>query len=307
MDVETHNLGKSKRSAWISAMRLRTLPLALASTVTGSSMAALAGAFSWTIALMTATTTVLLQINSNLANDYGDFLQGTDSEDRIGPERALQSGVLSAPEVKRSIVLFSLLSFISGSALLYLAPIDFTSKLVLLVAGILAIYASIKYTAGSNPYGYRGLGDLSVMLFFGVLGVVGAFYVQSATLSWSVLLPAIGIGCFSAGVLNVNNTRDRSADMDAGKITIAVKLGAENSRRYQVFLMGIGISCFTLYASFFLDQWQNWIFLISLPLFALNAYKVYTIREDVRLDPWLKQLALSTFLLSLLLALGASF
>lgn len=306
MDVETHKLSKSKRAAWVSAMRLRTLPLALASTITGSSLAALAGAFSWSIALMTGLTTILLQVNSNLANDYGDFVKGTDSDQRIGPQRALQSGVLHADEVRRSIILFSILSFISGIILLYLTSLDWPSKIVLLLAGVLAIYASIKYTAGSNPYGYRGLGDVSVMLFFGILGVIGAYYVQSATLDWAIVLPAIGIGSFSAGVLNVNNTRDRENDIASGKMTLAVKLGAENSRRYQVLLMTTGATCFVVYALLHFTQWQQWLFILSLPLFVLNAAKVYIIRVDANLDPWLKQLALSTFLLSILIAIGIS-
>ena len=240
MNVETHKLNQSKTSAWLKAMRLRTLPLALASTITGVSLAAYFGAENWLVAMLTGLTTVLLQVNSNLANDYGDFLRGTDSDDRLGPVRALQSGVLNSAEMKRAIVLFSILSFLSGCFLLYLAPVGIMAKGVLLFAGVMAIYASIKYTAGSNPYGYRGLGDISVMVFFGILGVLGAFYIQTNTMPWSMILPAIGLGAFSAGVLNINNTRDRVSDIKAGKITLAVKLGAENARRYQVLLMAVG-------------------------------------------------------------------
>ena len=304
MNVETHKLNHSKTSAWLGAMRLRTLPLALASTITGVGLAYHQGAYDLVIALFTALTTILLQVNSNLANDYGDYLKGTDSEDRIGPERALQAGVLKSTEMRKAIVLFSTLSFLSGLTLLYLSPIDLLAKGILLVAGVLAIYASIKYTAGSNPYGYRGLGDVSVMAFFGIIGVIGAFYVQMNTMPWSMILPAIGIGCFSAGVLNVNNTRDRLSDIKTGKITLAVKLGEENARRYQVFLMALGVVCFVGYAILCFDDWNDWIFIISLPLFSINGYKVYTIRDDAKLDPLLKQLAMSTFLLSILIALG---
>lgn len=304
MNVETHKLNQSKTSAWLKAMRLRTLPLALASTITGVSLAAYFGAENWLVAMLTGLTTVLLQVNSNLANDYGDFLRGTDSDDRLGPVRALQSGVLNSAEMKRAIVLFSILSFLSGCFLLYLAPVGIMAKGVLLFAGVMAIYASIKYTAGSNPYGYRGLGDISVMVFFGILGVLGAFYIQTNTMPWSMILPAIGLGAFSAGVLNINNTRDRVSDIKAGKITLAVKLGAENARRYQVLLMAVGVLCFVGYAILNFKEWNDWIFSISLPLFSLIGYKVYSIQEDAKLDPFLKLLALSTFLLSALVAIG---
>ena len=187
-------------------MRLRTLPLALASTITGVGLACHQGAYDLVIALFTAFTTILLQVNSNLANDYGDYLKGTDSEDRIGPERALQAGVLKSTEIRRAIVLFSTLSFLSGLTLLYLSPIDLLAKGILFVAGVLAIYASIKYTAGSNPYGYRGLGDVSVMAFFGIIGVIGAFYVQMNTMPWSMILPAMGIGSVSYTHLTLPTT-----------------------------------------------------------------------------------------------------
>ena len=306
MNVETHKLNRNKTAAWLNAMRLRTLPLALATTITGVSLAYMFGGVNWLVAALTALTTTLLQINSNLANDYGDFLKGTDSDERIGPERALQSGVLKAKEMKLAIVIFSSLSLLSGLALLAISNIDNVAKVVLFLAGILAIYASIKYTAGSNPYGYRGLGDVSVMVFFGVLGVIGAYYLQTNQLSWSIILPAIGIGSFSAGVLNVNNTRDRLSDINSGKITLAVRLGEENSRRYQVVLMLVGVMCFLTYAILHFQYLTDWIFMLSIPLFLLNAYKVYVIREDAKLDPYLKQLALSTFLLAVLLAIGIS-
>lgn len=290
--------------AWIGAMRLRTLPLALASTICGVSLAFYNGFFDFKVALLTALTTILLQVNSNLANDYGDFLKGTDSEDRLGPERALQSGVISPNQMKNAIWLFSILSLISGIALLSIANIHILSIGILFIAGIAAIYASIKYTVGSNAYGYRGLGDVSVVLFFGVVGVIGSYYLQANQLSILIFLPAITIGCLSAGVLNVNNTRDRTADAMAGKRTLAVILGAERARLYQIWLLTTAVLAITFYALINFTDWQNWIFLLAIPLFILNGFKVYSIRDDRKLDPYLKQLALSTFLMSVLLAVG---
>jgi 1,4-dihydroxy-2-naphthoate polyprenyltransferase len=306
MDVETHKSSESKSKAWVKAMRLSTLPLAIASTLTGAFLALHQGWFDPFLFAMTAITTVLLQINSNLANDYGDFQQGTDNDERVGPMRALQSGVLRPEEVRNGIIGFSVLSLISGVLLLYFSNLELIEKVILFALGLAAIYASIKYTAGSNPYGYRGLGDLSVVIFFGFVGVIGAYIIQVGTLDPTVFLPAISIGCFSAGVLNVNNTRDLDSDENAGKITLAVRLGAKGARIYHVVIILTGLMSMIAYGLLNFDKWMNWIFLVSLPLFLLNAVKVYTTHEAIKLDPWLKQLALTTFFFALLIAIGVS-
>jgi len=303
MNVETHKTSNNVVKAWISAMRLRTLPLALASTFTGGFLAMLDGPIDGLILTATAITTILLQINSNLANDYGDFEHGTDNDERIGPERALQSGALQPAQMKRAIGLFSFLAFASGCWLLWLAPLDLITKGILLLLGMAAIYASVKYTAGSNPYGYRGLGDVSVMAFFGILGVLGSHLCQTGAFDWWMLLPALGIGAFSTAVLNVNNTRDIESDTNAGKITLAVKLGPAKARMYHVLLIAIGCDAFIWFGWFRFTELTQWLFVLSLPLFLFNAWKVYT-TEASKLDPMLKQLALSTFLLSLLLGVG---
>jgi len=285
-------------------MRLRTLPLALASTFTGSFLALEQGHFNGVILLLTALTTVLLQVNSNLANDYGDFQHGTDNDARLGPQRVLQSGAITAAAMRRAIRLFSALAFVSGAALLWLAAIPVVAKVVLLLLGMAAIYASIAYTAGEKPYGYRGLGDISVLVFFGILGVAGAFYVQTGYFDWLVLLPALAIGCFSAGVLNVNNTRDIEGDAQSGKITLAVRLGPAAARKYHVLLLSMGMLMLAVFAVARFESPAEWLFLLAYPLLLMNAVKVYRTAEAARLDPMLKQLALSTFLLSLLIGLG---
>ena len=304
MDVETHIKSKSKVSAWVDAMRLRTLPLAVASTIMGSSVAHMAGKFDWFIALLTGLTTVLLQINSNLANDYGDFEKGTDDESRVGPMRAMQSGEISEPEMRRVIILFSALSFIAGVSLIWMADLILTEKLIFLVAGIAAIYASIRYTAGSNPYGYRGLGDLSVLFFFGILGVYGAFYIQVGVFDIDPWLSALALGCFSAGVLNVNNIRDLKSDEASGKITLAVRMGEKRARNYHVSLLLVGLGALVIFGLLNFQAWMNWLPVLAFPLIGYNAWKVYNTKEAVSLDPYLKQLALSTFLLAVLFAVG---
>ncbi|MEX2597992.1 MAG: 1,4-dihydroxy-2-naphthoate octaprenyltransferase [Salibacteraceae bacterium] len=285
-------------------MRLRTLPLALASTLTGAFLVLLEQPLNALVLALTISTTVLLQINSNLANDYGDFSHGTDNDERVGPQRALQSGVINAVEMRNAVRVVSLLSFLSGLALLYFAPLDIRFKAVLMIFGLAAIYASVRYTAGSNPYGYRGLGDLSVMLFFGVLGVVGSYVCQSGSFSWEVLLPALAIGAFSTGVLNVNNTRDLENDLKTGKITLAVKMGAQNARIYHFLLLFSGMLFFVLYAWIRIPWGLGWLFLFSYPLFLFNALMVFKTTDAAKLDPYLKQLALTTFLFSLLLGIG---
>ncbi|MEQ9187268.1 MAG: 1,4-dihydroxy-2-naphthoate polyprenyltransferase [Cryomorphaceae bacterium] len=304
MDVETLNKEASKTKAWLGAMRLRTLPLALASTLTGGFLAMNDGSFDVGVLVLTALTTVLLQINSNLANDYGDFSHGTDNDERIGPQRAMQSGIISGREMRNSIGIASVLSFLSGITLLYYAPLDWMTSGLLLVFGVAAIVASIRYTAGRNPYGYRGLGDVSVMAFFGVLGVVGSYLCQMGSVEMDILLPAISIGAFSTGVLNVNNTRDIESDRNAGKITLAVRMGPIRARAYHVVLLAIGCTAFLGYAMRHFEWGWDWLFLATYPLFAWNAYQVHSNRISQALDPMLKQLALSTFLFALLIGLG---
>lgn len=304
MDVETHNQTQSKLKAWVSAMRLRTLPLALACTTTGAFLAMHDGYFNLFTFILTAFTTILLQINSNLANDYGDFQKGTDNHTRVGPQRALQSGVIQPEEMKLGIGVFSSLSFLCGALLLWLAQIDLANKIILFIAGVAAIYASVRYTTGHKPYGYQGWGDVSVMLFFGFLGVLGAYFVQTNFMNYWILLPSVSLGCLSAGVLNVNNTRDLESDRASGKYTLAVRLGAENARKYHVILIAFAIDCMLIFGWYNFDRWTNWLFVLALPLLILNAVKVFQTKEAAKLDPYLKQLAISTFLMAVLLAIG---
>lgn len=293
-----------KLKAWIGAMRLRTLPLAVSSTLTGAFLAMHDGAFSGLILLLTALTTVLLQINSNLANDYGDFQHGTDNEQRVGPMRAMQSGAIKEKHMRLAITICSALSLLSGLLLLWLSELSINAKAVFFGLGVAAIYASIRYTAGKNPYGYKGFGDVSVLIFFGIVGVVGAYYLQTAYFNPTIVLPAIAIGCFSAAVLNVNNTRDLDSDRQSGKITLAVKLGAVGARYYHLFLMITAMVLFIVYAAISFNHLESWLFVLAYPLFIFNAVRVFTNENPAELDPYLKQLALSTFLLALLLGIS---
>jgi len=293
-------------SPWISAFRPRTLPLALASILTGGFLAAATHQFNGPVLALAALTTVLLQILSNLANDYGDSQNGADSVHREGPQRAVQSGTISPAQMKRAMYLFGGLSLLSGLALLWVAlgPERMAWLLGFLALGLAAIWAAVNYTAGDKPYGYAGLGDLSVFVFFGLVGVGGAYFLQTLTLPLPVLLPATALGCFATAVLNVNNIRDINSDVLAGKITIPVRLGPARARRYHWLLLVFGLACAVLYVAFnYRSPWQ-WLFVGAVPLLLFNAVQVWRRQEAMQLDPLLKQMALSTLVFTLLFGLG---
>ena len=294
-------------SPWISAFRPRTLPLALASILTGGFLAAAAGRFNGPVVALAALTTVLLQVLSNLANDYGDSQNGADSIHREGPQRAVQSGAITPAQMKRGMLICGLLAFASGLALLWVALGVAGVGLLLgfLALGLAAIWAAVNYTAGARPYGYAGLGDVSVFLFFGLVGVCGTYFLQAHTLPLAVLLPAAALGCFATAVLNVNNIRDIKSDVLAGKITIPVRLGPLHARRYHWLLLVLGLGCATVYVALTYNHspWQ-WLYVLSAPLFLFNAIQVWQRQESMQVDPLLKQMALSTLVFTVLFGVG---
>ncbi len=295
-----------KVKAWVSAFRLRTLPLALASIGMGSFLAAAHGKFNWPVVLLCALTTVLLQVLSNLANDYGDSQHGADSQHREGPARAVQAGVITAAQMKRGMYLTGLLSLLTGIALLYVALGTGGVYLFLgfLGLGLLCIWAAISYTAGGNPYGYAGFGDIAVFVFFGLVGVLGTYFLQTQSFTIDLLWPAASLGFFSTGVLNINNIRDIRSDELAGKRSVPVRLGPRLARIYHWFLLLGGLSAATIYTiQHFQSPWE-FLFLLTLPLFFRNGWRVQHLHQSAQLDPYLKQMALSTMLFVLLFGLG---
>lgn len=291
---------------WIEAARLRTLPLALSSILMGCFLAAAHQQFSWTIAVLAILTTICLQVLSNFANDYGDAVNGKDTEARQGPQRAVQSGAISATAMRNAVILFSVVSLLSGIGLLYEALKDATwqSFLAFLGLGILAIIAAITYTAGKRPYGYEGLGDLSVLIFFGWVGVLGAYYLHTKSLDWSLLLPASSCGLFSVGVLNINNIRDIESDKQTGKQSIPVRIGREKAVIYHWGLLIVGMFCSIIYLFLHLGSVTQWLFILSFPLFIRNGLAVSRLTNPHELDPYLKQMALSTLFFVLLFGIG---
>jgi 1,4-dihydroxy-2-naphthoate octaprenyltransferase len=270
----------------------------------GGFLASAAGAFRWSIFLLCVLTTIFLQILSNLANDYGDSIHGADSKERKGPQRAVQSGAISAAQMRTAVIIFVILCLISGVSLLLLSfGVNWNAILFFLGLGILSILAAIAYTVGKKPYGYIGLGDFSVLIFFGLVGVMGSYYLFTQQISTYQVLPALSCGLFSIAVLNINNIRDIESDRLAGKFSIPVRIGRNNAIIYHWFLLVGGLASALLYCALtYSSPWQ-FLFVISIPLFIRIGMAVAT-RPSVELDPYLKQMALTTLVFVMLFGIG---
>lgn len=289
---------------WISAFRLRTLPLSISGAVVGSSYAYFLGFFDILIFVLIVLTTLSFQILSNLANDYGDGIKGTDNNSRVGPERALQSGAISPKQMKNAIIVNAILSTILALLLIYVAfgVSQLFSSLIFIVLGALSIYAAIAYTVGKSAYGYRALGDLMVFLFFGWLSVMGTYFLFAKDLNSMLLIPASAIGCLSAAVLNLNNMRDLETDLKSNKITLAGYLGKKSSKIYHFALILSAILLMLIFQysiSYSKIMYLSWIAFIPL-IFHLKV--VFFIKNPKDFDPHLKLVALSTFVLAILFA-----
>jgi len=294
--------------SWISAFRLRTLPLSLSSIGMGAFLAASNEVFNWLIFFFCVLTTIFLQILSNLANDYGDSVNGADSDDRKGPLRMVQSGKISLAQMKRAMAVFVVLSLISGVYLLYLSfGFNWQAFLFFFGLGVACILAALAYTAGRKPYGYIGLGDLSVLVFFGLVGVLGSYYLFSNSLDPTLILPALSCGFFSVAVLNVNNVRDIESDLKAGKQSIPVRIGRKNAVLYHWVLLSLGVLSAVVYTYLNFHSYLQLLFLLTIPLLLVNAIAVSNKKESSQLDPYLKQMAISTLLFVILFGVGVIF
>ena len=292
----------SQFSVWLAAARLRTLPLSVAGIITGNAIAAKEEVFSVNIFVLSLLTAIAFQIISNFANDYGDGIKGTDNVNRLGPERTLQQGLLTAEALKKGIFISALGAIALAITLIYISLgwEQLLISLFFLALTIAAVWAAIKYTVGQNAYGYSGLGDLFVFIFFGWVSVMGAYYLQTQTIDLRVLFLATAIGLMCVGVLNLNNMRDIINDKNSNKNTLVVLLGSRRAKRYHYIL--ILISALLLYLgmeSVGVIEYPISL-LILLPLL-FHLYQVYKIKESKAYDPLLKQLALSNFLISVAL------
>jgi 1,4-dihydroxy-2-naphthoate octaprenyltransferase len=297
---------KENMIIWLQAFRLRTLPLALSSTFLGSFLAYSKSHFRLSVFILASLTTLFLQVLSNLANDYGDGLKGSDSGERLGPERVTQSGKVSLKGIQRMILIFILLSLTAGSALIFIGLNHFPFYTILgfFLVGSSAIIAAIKYTVGRKPYGYMGFGDIFVFLYFGITGVCGTFYLQTGFFDPWILLPASTIGMFSMGVLNINNLRDIKSDSASGKKTLVVRLGVKTAKTYHAILVLGAVLMSIAYTVVFFKSPVQLLFMVTLPFLLIDVHNVVQNTVPVDLNRELKKMALTTFAFSLTFGLG---
>lgn len=295
-----------KLKTWVSAARLRTLPLSISGILVGTAIAVQQDHFNSAIFSLALATTLGLQILSNFANDYGDFVKGTDNEERVGPQRALQSGLISKREMYFGMVLTALVTFLFVVGLIYIAlgSEHFLYALFFLLLGMAAIAAAIKYTIGDSAYGYKGLGDVFVFIFFGIVGVYGCYFLYSQHWDWRVLFPAFAVGVLSAGVLNLNNMRDRQADERSNKKTLVVKMGPARAKQYHYILILSAVFFMVIFTALSFEGLDDLLYVIAFIPLLQHLKTVMENSDPELLDPELKKLALSTFLLAILFSLG---
>ncbi len=303
---------------WIQAARLRTLPLSVSGILVGSFYALSTPTdnvmtptqvFSWRIFGLLLLTTLGLQVLSNFANDYGDGIKGTDNEDRVGPKRAIQSGTISLKAMKNAIIITAFLTLLSALTLIYYSfkYNYFIYSLIFILLGIVAISAAIRYTVGNSAYGYKGLGDVFVFIFFGLVSTMGSHFMFAKEIDFILLLPATAIGFLSVGVLNLNNMRDEASDKKANKNTIVVKIGGEKAKVYHYFLVLSSMVLVLIFAYLKKFNFDQYLFVVAYFPLTSHLITVYKNKVPRALDPELKKLALTTFLLAILLSFALIF
>ena len=291
---------------WIIAARLRTLPLAVSNILLGSFLAYYHGKFSVIILLLGLATAVLLQVLSNFANDYGDFINGADEKRISKYERVLQSGKISPKQMRWMLIILTLLTFVTGISLIIFAAnaLGTIALVVFFGIGILCIIAAITYTIGKKPYGYIGIGDIAVFIFFGIVGVCGIYVLQTRQWDWHVLLPAASFGLLSMGVLNINNIRDLESDRISGKKTLVVRIGLEKAKIYHTWLILIAVILGIVSTLLDFHSAFQLLYLLTIPFFIMNVYRVRSSKYSGMLDDELRNLSLTAFFFSVTYGLG---
>ncbi len=294
----------SPTQAWLESLRPKTLPLAFSAIVVGTALAWWQGHFDPLVAIMALVTAGLLQILSNLANDYGDAVKGSDKPDRIGPLRGMQKGAISLEQMKRALVITIVLTCVSGLALVAMAYQTMADFIGFLVLGCLSIIAAITYTMGNRPYGYIGLGDISVLIFFGWLSVMGSWYLQAHSLIPAIILPATACGLLATAVLNINNLRDITSDRENSKNTLVVRLGPVNARRYHSVLLFGALICLALFNLISLHSPWGWLFILAAPMLFRQARYVMREHDPLAMRPMLERTVKGALLTNLLFVVG---
>lgn len=305
---------------WIKAARLRTLPLSMSGIIVGSFIAKwrisdLGGTWDWKIFGLALLVTLLYQILSNFANDYGDGIKGTDQfRTTVAEKRAVASGKITALQMKNAVILFSILSFVATIALLYFAFFkeNLMQEFYIFVGlGIACILAAVGYTIGKKPYGYMGLGDIFVFVFFGLVSVCGSYFLFTKTFSWDMLLPATAVGMLSAAVLNLNNMRDIESDAQSGKHTLALRLGFKKAMVYEVILLQLPLLLMLVFMMMngLHTQGKYYAFIFFILMFPMTGLrrKIMQVKEPTELDPFLKQVGIMTLMMAILVAFGLNY
>ncbi|ETT01299.1 1,4-dihydroxy-2-naphthoate polyprenyltransferase [Providencia sp. PROV188] len=294
----------SRKQAWLESLRPKTLPLGVIAIVTGSALTYFTGNFKWPVALLSIITAGLLQILSNLANDYGDAIKGSDTAERIGPLRGMQKGVITKEDMKKALKLNIFAACLSGLLLIIVACEKPEDAIGFLGLGLVAIVAAITYTVGKKPYGYLGLGDISVLIFFGWLSVIGTFYLQANSFNIITILPATACGLLSVAVLNINNMRDIENDIKAGKNTLAVRLGPQGARMYHAIIIIVSILCLVFFNLLYLTGWAGWLFLLAVPMLMNHVRKVLSDPTPEGMRPMLENMVKIALVTNVLFSLG---
>ncbi|SHL72875.1 1,4-dihydroxy-2-naphthoate octaprenyltransferase [Chryseobacterium polytrichastri] len=304
---------------WIKAARLRTLPLSLSGIIMGAFIAKWrlygeGGIWDWKIFALALVVTLLYQVLSNYANDYGDGVKGTDAK-RISEaeSRAVASGKITAKQMKNAVILVAILAFVATIALLYVAFIpNYMNEFYIFIGlGVACILAAIGYTVGKKPYGYMGLGDLFVFIFFGLVSVCGSYFLFTKTFSWDMLLPGAAVGMMSMAVINLNNMRDIESDRLSGKNSFALRIGFRNAMIYEMILLQLPLILIMIFLGMngFIQSQNYYVFIVMILLipFAKLRRKIMAVKEPKELDPFLKQVGILTFTMATLTAIGLNF
>ncbi|MGY8942575.1 MAG: 1,4-dihydroxy-2-naphthoate octaprenyltransferase [Flavobacteriales bacterium] len=305
--------------SYIKAARLRTLPLSISGIILGSYLGnefvnslledtIRTSIWESSIFWLAIFTTIGFQVLSNYANDYGDGIKGSD-KNRTGEARMVSSGAITPKQMKTAMITTTTITLLSALLLIYVAfgSESFGYSILFFGLGIASIAAAIKYTVGNSAYGYSGFGDIFVFLFFGLLSVVGSYFLYTKMINFEVFLPAFSIGLLSTAVLNLNNLRDREQDKTNNKNTLVVKLGAIRAKKYHYFLIIGALITALIYTFLNFSSIYEFVFLVAFIPLVKNMITVSRNNTPAELDGELKKVALSTFLFAILFGIGQFF
>ena len=305
--------------SYIKAARLRTLPLSISGIILGSYLGnefvnsllehtIRTSIWESSIFWLAIFTTVGFQVLSNYANDYGDGIKGSD-KNRTGEARMVSSGAITPKQMKTAMISTTIITLLIALLLIYVAfgSKNFGYSILFFGLGIASIAAAIKYTVGNSAYGYSGFGDIFVFLFFGLLSVVGSYFLYTKMINFEIFLPAFSIGLLSTAVLNLNNLRDREQDKTNNKNTLVVKLGAIRAKKYHYFLIIGALITALIYTVLNFSSIYEFVFLVAFIPLVKNMITVSRNNTPAELDGELKKVALSTFLFAILFGIGQFF